>query len=207
MQPSFRKASDLGIEEDLVCRLLPWVCAAGNPYFDFLFGGAEKTPQVLGDWLRRPSSEVSILRASIMLLGSEVAGAFIALGGADLRKARKADTIALAKVGDPSERSALLRRLGNCTQLFSPVADEEYYLSKVAVKPQLRGRGFSSLLVRQFLDEGSGLGFKRYRLDVHVENEPAIRCYKALGCGIDQTRESQDGSLKYHSMAYEQSNR
>jgi ribosomal protein S18 acetylase RimI-like enzyme len=183
--------------------VLAWVCAAGNPYFEFLFGSAEKATKILSDWMIRPSSEISITRTSIMLVGSDLVGGFVAMGGVDLKKARKADTIALAKVKDPNERAFIVARLSDCAQLFSTTLDGEYYLSKMGIVPQFRGLGYARLLLKQYLDEGHSLGYKKYRLDVHVDNQAAIRCYDICGFKIERFGQSRDGSLKYYSMTYE----
>jgi ribosomal protein S18 acetylase RimI-like enzyme len=95
-----------------------------------------------------------------------------------------------------------MQRLANVSDLFSPVDDDEYYLSKLGLMPQFRGKRLGRMLVDRYIEEGVRRGHMRYRLDVHADNEAAIRCYRSSGFEICQRTESQDGALKYYSMTY-----
>jgi ribosomal protein S18 acetylase RimI-like enzyme len=176
---------------------------AGNPYYDVLFGDAGSTLTYLQKWACRGSSEVSIRRVEFLMSDSEFAGGFIALSGGDLRKARRADSVALLTSVAPQDRPALTLRLTNVSDLMAPVGDDEYYLSKLGLAQQFRGKRLSRTLVDSYIEEGARLGHSRYRLDVHADNEAAIRCYRSAGFEISRRSQSQDGTLKYYSMSYE----
>src|SRR5579884_3809310 len=118
---------------DLVQQVLPWVLLAGEPYYSWLFGDAEHATQILSTWIERPSSEVSVLRSHLLFGGNEIAGGFIALSGSDLKKARKADAIALLTVHPSIDRQTLMSRLAAAREMFSPVDDDEYYRSKRSI--------------------------------------------------------------------------
>ena len=152
--------------------------------------------------MKRPSSEVSVLRVQFLKQESDFAGGLIALSGLELRKARMADTEALWMASEESERAGLLQRMANAAHLFPPVAEDEFYLSKMGLNARFRGKGLGRALVQRFLEEGWGYGFERYRLDVHVGNEPAIHCYSSLGFEVFHTGQTADGSLQYCSMRY-----
>jgi ribosomal protein S18 acetylase RimI-like enzyme len=199
---SYQKATDLPTPDGLVPLALPLILEAGNPYYGVLFGDAHSAAVNVEAWARRFSSEVSILRFQFLMCDSEVAGGFIALNGWELRKARKADTIALLNAIETKDRPAFVQRLANVSDFFSPVDDDEYYLSKVVLTRQFRGKGLARMLVDRYIEEGVIHGHTRYRLDVHVDNEAAIRCYHAAGFEICHRNESKDGALKYYSMRY-----
>lgn len=199
----YQNATDAPSPEDLVPHALPWIVEAGNPYYHVLLGGADSTAATLETWVRRASSEVSIWRAQFLVCDSEFAGGFIALSGGELRKARKADSIALLTAVRVEDRPALMNRLANVSGLLSPVADDEYYLSKLGLTPHFRGKKLGRLLVDRYIEEGVRRGHTRYRLDVQVDNEAAIRCYRLAGFEIWQRTESKDGTLGYYSMRYE----
>lgn len=201
---TYRKATDWTDPEALVPHALPWVLAAGNPYYAWLFGGAELVPRSVEKWMKRASSEVSILRVHFLMCESSLAGGFIALNGLDLRKARMADADALWTGVDSPGRRALMERLANGVDLFPHVGEDEYYLSKMGLNNSYKGRRLGRALVQKYLDEGKAHGYVRYRLDVHADNEPAIRCYLAFGFQVFKTANSADGTLRYHSMRYEQ---
>jgi hypothetical protein len=70
--------------------VLPWVREAGEPYYSWFFGRivpADRLESILADWMRRRSSEVSVERAVLLLIGDRAVGGFIGLGGADLQPA------------------------------------------------------------------------------------------------------------------------
>lgn len=201
---SFLKAADTPNAEHLVLHALPWIMEAGNPYYDVLFGDAVSTLSYLQKWACRGSSEVSIRRVEFLMSDLEVAGGFIALSGGDLRKARRADSVALLTSFAPQDRPALALRLTNVSDLMAPVGDDEYYLSKLGLAQQFRGKKLARMLVDRYIEEGARLGYSRYRLDVNADNEAAIRCYRWAGFEIDRRSQSQDGAFKYYSMRYEE---
>jgi ribosomal protein S18 acetylase RimI-like enzyme len=200
---SYRKAAHASSPEELVPQALPWIIEAGNPYYKALFGNAQSTLVHLQRWVCRASSEVSIHRVVFLVSDSEFAGGFIALSGGDLRKARRADSVALLTSVAPEDRPALALRLANVSELMPPVGDDEYYLSKLGLAQKFRGKRLARTLVDRYIEDGLHLGYSRFRLDVHADNEPAIRCYCSVGFRTDRRSQSQDGSLKYNSMTYE----
>jgi ribosomal protein S18 acetylase RimI-like enzyme len=197
------RAVDFPHPESLVPRVLPWVLAAGNPYYAHLFGGAEFSQRALAGWMTRPSSEVSILRGEFLTCDGELAGGFLALNGIELKKARQADAAALWEAFPSAERATLVERMSNSANLFPPVADDEYYLTKMGLDVPYQGQGLGRALVQQYLEQGKAQNYARYRLDVHAENQAAIRCYLAAGFKVVSTSESRDRGLRYHAMRYQ----
>jgi ribosomal protein S18 acetylase RimI-like enzyme len=187
----------------LISIALQWVLAAGDPYYSWVFGGKEQATTILENWMRRSSSEVSMLRVSFLKSASEVLGGFIAMGGADLKRARKADAVAIAKSSSGSTREAFMARLANGSNLFPPVADAEYYLSKMGLGSSFIGKGHGRRLLDQFIRDGDLLGYMRYRLDVHVGNLSAISLYEHYGFAVADRHLSLDGALGYCSMVLE----
>lgn len=204
---SFQNAGETLNSERLVLYALPWIIEAGNPYYDALFGDAVSTLTHLKKWACRGSSEVSIRRVRFLMSNSDFAGGFIALSGGDLRRARRADTVALLTSVAPQERPALSLRMTNVSDLMAPVFDDEYYLSKLGLAPQFRGKRLAHKLIERYIKEGARLGHSRYRLDVHADNDAAIRCYLSAGFELARCSQSQDGTLSYYSMSYGEARR
>jgi ribosomal protein S18 acetylase RimI-like enzyme len=200
---TYQNAAHAPYPADLIQYALPWVMEAGNPYYTLVLGGAESTLRMLDTWMRRSSSEISISRVQFLICESEFAGGFIALSGGELRKARKSDSIALLNTCGVGDRPALIQRMANLSDLFLPVADDEYYLSKLGLNSQYRGRKLGRVLVERYIEEGRIRGYMRYRLDVQAGNEAAIRSYCSAGFQRCERNESKDGTLAYYSMRYE----
>lgn len=199
----FRKSSQYTDPHNLIRKVLPWVHAAGNPYFDWVFGGTRIANQLLCHWMGRPSSEISILKAQLLICKNQISGGFIALSGKELKKCRKADAMALLKFFDKDNRHSLVQRLATTSNLFPPVEDDEFYLSKMGINANFQGKGLGLNLISEYLKEGDSQGFRRYRLDVFDGNYPAIHCYRKYGFQIDKQSQSKDGSIVYYAMKYE----
>jgi ribosomal-protein-alanine N-acetyltransferase len=67
---------------------------------------------------------------------------------------------------------------------------DEIHINNVAVRPQFRGHGIGSDLLRYVLAEARRLGAKRATLEVRASNEPARRLYERLGFYVAATRRS-----------------
>jgi GNAT superfamily N-acetyltransferase len=180
--------------------VLALVHEAGNPYFDWLFGGRERAAGAIAAWMRRPASELSIDRIWVALVGGELAGMYIGLPGITLRECRQADAVALiAEAGQSREaRAALVEHVAASKELFPPVQPDDFYLSKIGVVSEHRGKGLGRALTREFFAAGRDGGFNRFRLDVAADNEPAIRLYRSLGFGTASQREA--AGMRYLSM-------
>jgi ribosomal-protein-alanine N-acetyltransferase len=65
---------------------------------------------------------------------------------------------------------------------------DEIHINNVAVRPQFRGLGFGTALMRHVLDEARRLGARRATLEVRASNAPARRLYARLGFHVAATR-------------------
>lgn len=199
----FRILAEESAPDQFIPAILPWLHEAGNPYFDWIFGSQESARENLAVWMRRTSAEVSLSRVTLLFAGVQPVGGFLALGGAELARCRLADSAALMKEKDGKERAALLARLVAVRKLFPRVTSDEFYLSKIGVTADLRGKGLGRVLVLKYLADGHAAGFRRFRLDVSAENKPALRLYDALGFRVVHTSICVDGRLQYLSLVRE----
>jgi ribosomal protein S18 acetylase RimI-like enzyme len=191
--------------EGFIPVVLPWVREAGNPYYDWLFGGPDQAWSVLNQWMRRASSEVAVWRMLVLVDDGRPTGGFIALGGEDLQAARRADASALAALAmaaDPAARRELVQRLGSGRGLFPQVHADEFYLSKLGVETPARGAGRGSRLLEEYFATGARLGFRRFRLDVSAGNRVAVGLYERFGFRTTQ-QSSGGGAMTYLSMVAE----
>ena len=65
---------------------------------------------------------------------------------------------------------------------------DEIHINNVAVRPQFRGRGIGTALMRHVLSEATRLGARRATLEVRSSNEDARRLYQRLGFYVAATR-------------------
>jgi GNAT superfamily N-acetyltransferase len=204
---TYRCAADFPDPDALIPIALPWILAAGQPYYDWLCGSRDAAERSVATWMRQPSSEISIQRVQFLLCGSEIAGGIIGLGGADLKRARIADINSYWKTLDVHSRGTLIGRLSQSLNAFAPVADDEYYVSKVGLARPFQAKGLAKILVEHCLDQGTTLGYCKFRADIETENKPSLRCSRATGFEIFYTGQSADGALKYHALRYERKNK
>jgi len=189
-------------EKSIDERILPWVRAAGDPYYTWFFQDQTTCQKFLRMWIRNLSSEISVTRIQALVVDDQVIGGIIALDGEHLSKCRTADARQLIAKGSTDERRRLIQRLSLSQGLFPTIEKNEYYLSKVGLTDGYRGKGYGSLLVDTYMEQGRKNGFDRYRLDVCAKNEIAIRCYEKRGFKMGSKSTTKDGELEYCSMRY-----
>lgn len=183
--------------------VLPWVHEAGNPYYDWFFGSRAEASSALVEWMVRPSSEVFVGRAVLLEEGEQATGGFIALDGARLRDCRRADAVAAMGAAGRGRREELIERMHAARRLSAPVPDDVFYLSKLGVAAAARRAGRGSQLIGAYLTRGETLGFRRFWLDVHAGNLPAIRLYRAAGFRVRSATAGAGGDLTYLRMSLE----
>lgn len=183
--------------DDVVLR---WVHAAGNPYFDWLFGSASDALAALRQWLRRPESEVALRRVRLLAQPPGSGAGYIALTAAELTAARRADALAFAAGAPADLRRRRLEQLRASEGLFTAPADDELYLSKLGVPPSVRGRGLGRATLAAFAAEAAGRGFRRLRLDVSAGNDAAIGLYRSAGFAVADGGRVVAPGLAYLSM-------
>jgi RimJ/RimL family protein N-acetyltransferase len=199
----FRGIQDFPDPEALIPNALAWILAAGQPYYDWLCGSRDKAEQTVAMWMKQPSSEIFFQRIKFLQCGSEIAGGIIGLGGAELKRTRIADVNSYWKTLDVHSRGSLIGRLSQSLQAFAPIAEDEYYVSKVGLARSFQGKGLAKVLVEHCLDQGTALGYSKFRADIQTENKPSLRCARAVGFEIFYTGQSADGALKYHALRYQ----
>ena len=167
--------------DEMVDELVPLVREAGNPYYDWFFGGEAAALPALRACMLRPSSEISIRRVTLFALGDRVVGGLIALPGREVEGCRAADAVAALGQAGPTERAEILARMRATRGLFPPVPEDAFYGSKFWIVPPLRGHGLAGRLAKEFFAIGEEMGFRRFRGDVWAGNRSAVRLYEAYG--------------------------
>lgn len=192
--PEWRSGDTVLGDDRLLDEIAEGVHAAGNPFFDWIFGGAEEAGAAMRGWVRRPTSEVYAGRARLLFDGGVLAGGLIGLSGAQCKAARMADAAALLARARAEARPAVLARLARTKGLFVALEDDDWYVSKLWVSRALRGRakGYALQLARAALSP-PGPGYRRRLAEAWAGNAPALRIYEHIGCTIAQRTSGPDG--------------
>lgn len=183
---------------------MPWVHAAGQPYFDWLIGGRSAALRILEQWMQRPSSELFVGRA-VLVEDAQPVGGFIAVPGAELAQCRLQDALAAAAATSPERRPALALRLRQARAQFPEVAADDFYLSRMGVLAGARRRGYGKTIIREFLENGTRRGFGRFTLDVSADNAAAIELFRSAGFREERRQHARDAGMTYVRMALERS--
>jgi ribosomal protein S18 acetylase RimI-like enzyme len=197
---TYTPTEDIDIDT-CISSVLPLIHEAGNPYFDWIFGGPDMALPIIESRMRSPQSEISI-RDTVVLEGDDddVIGAFIAMAGAELVERRRVDAVAYLQHIGRAGRAPLLQRMQESRDLFGSVQDEEFYLSKAGVRSDARGRGHGRAIVERFLSIGVAHGLNRFVLDVSAGNVAALRLYRSMGFRVVGEASVQGGRITYLTM-------
>jgi ribosomal protein S18 acetylase RimI-like enzyme len=194
-------ATDLTLDATARDEVLVWIHGAGNPYFDWLFGDFETAHSIIQKWTSRDSSEVAWSRVQLMSGASGTVGGWVAMNGAELTAARKADTLAIMRDCSGALRQAVAGRLRLAAGLFAAPPPNSLYLSKFGISADSRGQGLGSRLLEALLNSARARGYERLCLDVSSDNQPALRIYERAGFYLDNRATTADGALTYLSMS------
>lgn len=185
--------------------LARWVYEASNPFADWYFGDPAIAREVIDEWTQRAESEVSLERALIMIdRDDRPLGCLIGMGGPELDRCRLADFMAFCDdLGTGKDAESVLDAVVPAARnLFPPVEEDEFYISRVATSPAMRGKGFGRALVAGAIEFAYETGFHRFRLDVSRDNARAIKTYEALGFGVTATSRHEESGLEYVAMTF-----
>ena len=75
-----------------------------------------------------------------------------------------------------------------------PESDDRFFLSKLYLRNDKRGRGIASLMLRKVFQEAEKYGKKRVYLTVNKNNTHAVEVYKKTGFAIVDTSVTDIGS-------------
>jgi ribosomal protein S18 acetylase RimI-like enzyme len=191
---------------DVVATLQPWVHDASRPYADWYFGDEESAAELIRRWMQRPTSEVYVGRAMLMMDHLErPIGCVIGMDGAELARCRAADfgefCEAIGELPDAAEIAE--QTVAVSRELFAPVDDDEFYISRVALSRHCRGRGLGRAMVQRAIEAQAERGVTRFRLDVSCDNAAAIRAYEAVGLREVRRARAPAAGLEYCAMTLE----
>ena len=84
--------------------------------------------------------------------------------------------------------------------LFASIGYDEFYLSKVGVRREMRARGHGRTLVERFLAAGVDRGLHRFALDVSESNIGAVQLYESMGFHVSARSNMPAARITYLAM-------
>ncbi len=130
----------------------------------------------------------------IVAYKDEYKAAFVALNSQWIRRYFKLESVDVEVFSDP--RKHIIERggfifcalcgdevVGVCALLKIDAPEYDYELSKLAVKPDFKGRGVGIALCRAAVEMAKSLSAKKLYLESNTKLVPAISLYRKLGFG------------------------
>ena len=155
--------------------------------FPLLFG--DRVTELLKKLFVHPHHLFSYTHCYFALLNGEVVGMIFSYDGKTYKKQGLRTGILLARC----MKLQFLKRFRlfmKSQSIYGRVAENEYYISNIAVYPEFRGLGFGKMLLMKAEDEAKASGLERCVLDVVTSNEGAIGLYQKMGYKIDGNAKS-----------------
>jgi ribosomal protein S18 acetylase RimI-like enzyme len=196
----FRPFRDCHDPERLTASIAALIHEAGNPYYNWLYGGPSEARAAVDRQFRLPASEISSTRVTALMKVDVLVGIYVALTGAELARARMIDAAAIvSRERSQGSPSPLRDRMAETRGLFASVRHDDFYLSKIGVVKRYRRRDWGRVLLDNYLAAGRRAGFTRFRLDVSADNATAIALYQSAGFVIESTADR--AGMTYAAMA------
>ncbi len=180
-----------------------WIFDSGADFFVALFGDPTVARRDLQSWVCRNNSEFSALSTILGVDQAIPVGMILALPGGDTFERRRADLKVLIKAATAEHRATLKMHLHTFADCTAPVSEDDFYVCTLTVDVQHRGRGYGRQLLQRALHDGIVAGFRRFRLDVQTDNQPAVALYRSLGFKVIREASVGEFGFAMYSMLLE----
>ena len=151
--------------------------AASAPYQRFIYSTTAEALRAQALLFERGVGEFMPPAGRLLILDGKPAGMVACLTGAALPRARLAAGAALTRAGLLAD-AAIARRVQLASTTLLKPAPDDFYLSRIAVHEDFRGRGVGAALMQHVLDEAARSQAKRCVLEVAPEAAAAIALYR-----------------------------
>ncbi|HTX91114.1 MAG TPA: GNAT family N-acetyltransferase [Anaerolineales bacterium] len=173
---------------------------------DYLFGAddPQRALVCLERLFREKSNRFSHRYSDAVIDSGEIAGLAVTYSGRTMRSLELPMALRLADVLGLPGFFRFLRRASPLVTAREAESDE-YFISNLAVRPELQGRGLGRFMLEQIEARAVRQGFRKLSLTVDVENERAFSLYERTGFQRIETVEIRRlrerlGYAGYHRM-------
>lgn len=164
--------------------LIRFAQLASAPYDRFVWEDAAEATRVAAYLLARGAGEIAPPAGRTLVVDGEPCGILACMTGAELTRRRVGAAFVLSRAGSALLSETAARRARLASQTFCQVSEGDYYLARLAVAPEFRGRGLGQWLVERLMEMAAAAGSRRCWLEVDPENRAAITLYHAAGFRI-----------------------
>lgn len=156
---------------------------ASGPYARFVYRDADYARSLSASLLQRGCGEIAAPYGKI-LVGADGAAIGMAawLTGKELRRARLQTTMVISASGLLRDDPSVGPRMRAASKTLLTVADDHFYLSRIAIAASRRRQGWGRWLMQRFLSAAVEAQAARAVLEVAMDSEDALRLYR--GCGF-----------------------
>lgn len=158
-----------------------------------MFTGPELLPYLLGsavrDLLKKSFQHerncFSFEHTHFLEVNGEIAGMSLAYSYGKKKEEQQHTAEVISTYLDPSTFTEIpdSEKLGS---ILAQVTEGDYYVSNMAVYPELRRLGFGTKIFEVIEEEARAAGSQRMVLDVETDNTEAVKLYKRLGYSIEK---------------------
>jgi ribosomal protein S18 acetylase RimI-like enzyme len=194
---------DLGEHRDAFIRLAASASAAHDR---FTFRDPAAALHFYDELVARGGADFAPPAGRLLLHDGQPAGMFAVIEPVALQRARLRGGLVFARSAQLRADPALGERLKRATTTFVRPQSTDGYLSRLAVAPEMAGRGLGRWLLDLALAATRELGLARCVLEVADDNTRAAALYRSAGfteIGRASTTDlDSDATLGYVHMAY-----
>jgi len=182
-----RKLFDEMEIDDLSPIIAKWIYMAAWQKFNFIYTDEHLACEILRKCVSRRSSLYSGFNATLAFVDMRPAGTTIEIQGEEIQKCSRADFLSTAMGYKGDTRTTFMSRFAAMRDADIPVGNDEYYLLAITIDPSYRGLGIGKQLLQNYIERGRSIGYKKLRLDVRTDNNPAMQLY--ISSGFKQIQE------------------
>jgi ribosomal protein S18 acetylase RimI-like enzyme len=172
---------------------------AAEPYLSFVYADETEAKAISRFLFEKSVGEAAPPHGHLAVDNQGVAVGMISyLDGTQLRQSRHAAAVTLVRSRRLDPEGAVRERMLLASDTLLSVGDDDYYLSRIATAPSIRGRGTATWLMEQLEHAATRARKHRIVLEVADMHEPAMRLYERCGYIVEATLEADDQTTKRH---------
>lgn len=154
---------------------------ASGPYSSFVYSSAQQAAEIRRFLFEEQVAEYSPPHGRLLLDDGEGIGMVACLSAEEVGRCRLRSAFAMAKTRFLREDPGLQRRLRIAGQVLLKPRKRDFYLSRIAVREDARGKGAAGILMDHFEEEALKRGCTRLVLEVSPTSHAARRLYERRG--------------------------
>ncbi len=150
-------------------------------YNRFVFANDDEAHAIRDLLLRAGCTEFSSPAGQLVLEEGRFIGFGAWMSGLDLMKKRLVGARVISRTSKDLIGPALVERMTTAATALAVPQKDDWYVARIAVVPDARGKGIGRYLMVQALEEGRRRGCSRCVLSVDPENNAAMQLYHRYG--------------------------